>query len=170
MGSLVFFHLYTDATDMFYCYINKINSIKQLTTVSNCYILFMKRRNGMKIIINHSSMQPIYEQIAGQMKAQILKGEIKEDTMLPSVRMLAKEQRISALTVKKAYDTLEAEGFITTVHGKGSFVAPTNRQMRLEERRKEVEAAFELAIRKGKSCGMSKEELTDVFQMILEEM
>ncbi len=124
----------------------------------------------MKIIINHSSMQPIYEQIAGQMKAQILKGELLEDTALPSVRMLAKEQRVSALTVKKAYDTLEAEGFITTVHGKGSFVARTNQQMRLEERRKEVENAFELAIQKGKSCGMSREELLDVFQMILEEM
>lgn len=124
----------------------------------------------MKVIINHSSMQPIYEQIAGQMKAQILKGELLEDTALPSVRMLAKEQRVSALTVKKAYDTLEAEGFITTVHGKGSFVARTNQQMRLEERRKEVENAFELAIQKGKSCGMSREELLDVFQMILEEM
>lgn len=124
----------------------------------------------MKIIINHSSMQPIYEQIAGQMKAQILKGELLEDTALPSVRMLAKEQRISALTVKKAYDTLEAEGFIVTVHGKGSFVARTNQQMRLEERRKEVETAFELAIQKGRSCGMSKEDLLEIFQMILEEM
>lgn len=124
----------------------------------------------MKIIINHSSMQPIYEQIAGQMKAQILKGELLEDTALPSVRALAKEQRISALTVKKAYDTLEEEGFIVTVHGKGSFVARTNHQMRLEERRKEVEAAFELAIQKGKSCGMSRDEMLDIFQMILEEM
>ncbi len=124
----------------------------------------------MKIIINHSSMQPIYEQIAGQMKAQILRGELLEDTMLPSVRALAKEQRISALTVKKAYDALEAEGFIVTVHGKGSFVARTNQQMRLEERRKEVETALELAIQKGKGCGMSKEELLEIFQMILEEM
>ena len=71
----------------------------------------------MKIIINHSSMQPIYEQIVGQIKEQILKNELLEDTPLPSVRMLAKEQRISALTVKKAYDELEMEGFVVTIHG-----------------------------------------------------
>lgn len=124
----------------------------------------------MKIIINHSSMQPIYEQIVGQIKEQILKNELLEDTPLPSVRALAKEQRISALTVKKAYDELEMEGFIVTVHGKGSFVARTNHQMKLEEKRKEVERMFEQVIQRGKNCGMSKEELTDIFQMILEEM
>lgn len=124
----------------------------------------------MKIIINHSSMQPIYEQIVGQIKEQILKNELLEDTPLPSVRALAKEQRISALTVKKAYDELEMEGFIVTVHGKGSFVARTNHQMKLEEKRKEVEHMFEQVIQRGKNCGMSKEELTDIFQMILEEM
>lgn len=124
----------------------------------------------MKIIINHSSMQPIYEQIVGQIKEQILKNELLEDTPLPSVRALAKEQRISALTVKKAYDELEMEGFIVTVHGKGSFVARTNHQMKLEEKRKEVERMFEQVIQKGRNCGMTKEELTEIFQMILEEM
>ena len=124
----------------------------------------------MKIIINHSSMQPIYEQIVGQIKEQILKNELLEDTPLPSVRMLAKEQRISALTVKKAYDELEMEGFVVTIHGKGSFVAWTNPQMKLEEKRKEVESMLEQTIQKGKQCGMSKEELTEIFQMILEEM
>lgn len=124
----------------------------------------------MKLIINHSSMQPIYEQIVGQIKEQILKKELLADTPLPSVRVLAKEQRISALTVKKAYDELELEGFIVTVHGKGSFVAQTNHQMQLEEKQKEVERMLEQAITKGKSCGMSKEELSDLFQMILEEM
>ncbi len=124
----------------------------------------------MKIIINHSSMQPIYEQIVGQIKEQILKNELLEDTPLPSVRMLAKEQRISALTVKKAYDELEMEGFVVTIHGKGSFVARTNPQMKLEEKRKEVESMLEQTIQKGKQCGMSKEELTEIFQMILEEM
>ena len=124
----------------------------------------------MKIIINHSSIQPIYEQIVGQIKEQILKNELLEDTPLPSVRMLAKEQRISALTVKKAYDELEMEGFVVTIHGKGSFVARTNPQMKLEEKRKEVESMLEQTIQKGKQCGMSKEELTEIFQMILEEM
>ena len=72
----------------------------------------------MKIIINHSSMQPIYEQITDQIKAMIIDGTLKEEEMLPSVRTLAKELKISALTVKKAYDFLEEEGFVVTVHGK----------------------------------------------------
>ena len=75
----------------------------------------------MKIIINNSSQQPIYEQIVEQIKSLIIARELREHTMLPSVRGLSKELRISALTVKKAYDRLEEEGFVTTVHGKGSF-------------------------------------------------
>ena len=82
----------------------------------------------MKLIINHSSMQPIYEQISGQIKNQIMHGELEEGKILPSVRTLAKELRISALTVKKSYDTLEQEGFINTVHGKGSFVSSANQE------------------------------------------
>ena len=74
----------------------------------------------MKLIINHSSMQPIYEQIVEQIKNKVMHGELKEDTMLPSVRTLAKELKVSALTVKKSYDVLEEEGFVNTVHGKGS--------------------------------------------------
>ena len=83
----------------------------------------------MKLIISHSSMQPIYEQIVEQIKGQIVKGDLKADTALPSVRTLAKELKVSALTVKKAYDGLEAEGFVITVHGKGSFVAFSNRSI-----------------------------------------
>ena len=74
----------------------------------------------MKIIINNSSMVPIYEQIMEQIKAQIISGELKENDILPSVRTMAKELKISALTVKKAYDNLEAEGMTVTVHGSGS--------------------------------------------------
>ena len=123
----------------------------------------------MKIIINNSSMQPIYEQILGQIKNYIMHGELKEEEMLPSVRSLAKELRVSALTVKKAYDTLEQEGFIITVHGKGSFVACANQEIMLEEKKKEVEADLEMAIRKGRSCGMSNQEITELFEIILEE-
>lgn len=123
----------------------------------------------MKLIINHSSMQPIYEQIAGQIKEQIIRGALLEGTMLPSVRMLAKELRVSALTVKKSYDTLEQEGFVTTVHGKGSFVSSANQEQLLEEKKREVEAELEHAIRKGRSCGMSSKELMDLFQIIMEE-
>jgi len=123
----------------------------------------------MNILINNSSMQPIYEQIVGQIKSEIMQGSLKQDQMLPSVRSLSKDLRISALTVKKAYDTLEQEGFIVTVHGKGSFVAGVNPNLALEEQRKEVEQIMEQAIRKGRSCGMTAEELTNLFALIVEE-
>ncbi len=123
----------------------------------------------MNLIINNSSMQPIYEQIVSQVKAKIMNGELKEEAMLPSVRTLAKELKVSALTVKKAYDALEAEGFIITVHGKGSFVTLANQALMLEEKKKEVEADFEMAIRKGRSCGMTDGELTQLFQIVMED-
>ena len=123
----------------------------------------------MKLIINNSSMQPIYEQIVAQVRNKIMQGELEEDTALPSVRTLAKDLRVSALTVKKAYDALEQEGFVVTVHGKGSFVACANQELMLEEKKKEVEADLEKAIRKGRSCGMSNEEITELFQIILED-
>ena len=123
----------------------------------------------MHIIINNSSMQPIYEQIVSQIKDKIIQGELREEEMLPSVRTFAKELKVSALTVKKAYDALEEEGFVVTVHGKGSFVAFANQEMMLEEKRKEVEADLEMAIRKGRSCGMSNQEITELFRIVLED-
>lgn len=123
----------------------------------------------MKIIINNSSMQPIYEQIVAQFKAAIMKGELKEEEMLPSVRSLSKELKVSALTVKKSYDALEEEGFVITVHGKGSFVTCASQELMMEEKRKEVEADLEAAIRKGRSLGMSNQEITDVFMIVLED-
>lgn len=123
----------------------------------------------MKLIINNSSMEPIYEQIVGQIKTLIMDGVLKEESMLPSVRGLAKELKISALTVKKAYDCLEEEGFIVTVHGKGSFVAKGNPNLLQEEKRKEVEAQMELAIQKGFAIGMKKEEIRELFELIMEE-
>ncbi|MCI8638088.1 MAG: GntR family transcriptional regulator [Coprococcus sp.] len=123
----------------------------------------------MKLIINNSSMQPIYEQIVSQIKNKIMHGELEKEEMLPSVRTLAKELKVSALTVKKAYDALEEEGFVVTVHGKGSFVTLANQQFMLEEKKKEVEADLEMAIRKGRSCGMSNQEITELFHIILED-
>ncbi len=123
----------------------------------------------MNIIIHNSSMQPIYEQIVSQIKAKIMNGELKQEAMLPSVRTLAKDLKVSALTVKKAYDALETEGFVVTVHGKGSFVTLANQALMLEEKKKEVEADFEMAIRKGRSCGMSDGELTELFHIVLED-
>ena len=102
----------------------------------------------MNIIINHSSMVPIYEQIVDAVKTQIRKGELKEDENLPSVRMLAKDLKISALTVKKAYDALEEEGFAITIHGKGTYITAANTELLLEEQKKEIEADLEKAVLK----------------------
>ena len=122
----------------------------------------------MKLIINNSSMQPIYEQICTQIKNKILSGELKQEEMLPSVRTFAKELRVSALTVKKAYDNLEAEGFAVTVHGKGTYVAATNTERLLEEQKKEVETDLETAIQKGRRCGLSDEDIRTLFDLIME--
>lgn len=122
----------------------------------------------MKIIINNASMQPIYEQIVEHIKRQIVQQELTEGTPLPSVRALAKDLKISALTVKKAYDFLEEEGLIATVHGKGSFILGANPDLMEEESRREVEACMEQAVAKGRNCGMSDEQLREVLELLLE--
>lgn len=122
----------------------------------------------MKIIINTSIMVPIYEQIVDQIKMLIRSGELKENDNLPSVRTLSRELKISALTVKKAYDTLESEGFTVTVHGKGTYVAATNTELLLEEQKKELEADLEQVIQKGRRCGISDEDIKSLFELILE--
>ena len=121
----------------------------------------------MKIIINTSLMIPIYEQIVDQIKTLIRSGQLKENDNLPSVRTLSKELKISALTVKKAYDALEEEGFTITVHGKGTYVAAVNTELLLEEQKKELEADLEQAIQKGRRCGISDEDIKSLFELIL---
>ena len=123
----------------------------------------------MKIIINSSSMVPIYEQIMDQIKAQITAGDLRENDILPSVRTLAKELKISALTVKKAYDNLEQDGFTVTVHGKGTYVAAADAERMLEEQRREVEEGLEKAVEKGRRCGMNDEEIRELFELIMED-
>ncbi len=122
----------------------------------------------MKIIINTSIMVPIYEQIIDQIKKLIRSGELKENDILPSVRSLSKELKISALTVKKAYDYLEEEGFTITVHGKGTYVAAVNGELLLEEQKKELESDLENAIQKGRRCGISDEDIRSLFELILQ--
>ena len=114
-------------------------------------------------------MVPIYEQIMEQIKAKIVSGELKENDVLPSVRTLAKEQKISALTVKKAYDNLEQEGYTVTVHGKGTYVAAANTERMLEEQRREVESDLEKAVEKGRRCGLKDEESREIFDLIMED-
>ncbi|MCR5656200.1 MAG: GntR family transcriptional regulator [Butyrivibrio sp.] len=123
----------------------------------------------MHILLNKTSMVPIYEQLIDQIKKEIISGELKDDEMLPSVRTLSGELRISSLTVKKAYDKLEEEGFVVTVHGKGTFVAATDHQLAMEARRKSVEEEMAAAIDKAIALGMSKEEILEIATIIMEE-
>ena len=123
----------------------------------------------MQISIESLSMIPIYEQIVEQLKKGIINGELTSGSVLPSVRALARELDISALTVKKAYDILEQENFIVVVHGKGTFVAEKNKKLMQEEYQKEVENLLESAIRLGMGHGLEREEIRSIFEMILEE-
>ena len=123
----------------------------------------------MHIILNHSSMVPIYEQLMEQIKSDIIQSELKEGEALPSERTLAGELRISALTVKKAYDKLEEEGFVTTVHGKGTYVSASDKQLALEARQKAIEDDFDKVIDRALSMGMKKEEISEVVKLILDE-
>ena len=146
---------------------------KQYITLDNsCKLLYTVYNKGgekeLKIIINSSLMVPIYEQIVDPIKLLIRNGELKENDNLPSVRTLSKELKISALTVKKAYDSLEEEGFTVTVHGKGTYVAAANTELLLEEQKKEVETDLEMAIQKGRRYGISDEDIRSLFELILE--
>ena len=142
-----------------------------MTTVFNCYILFIvkERKNDMHIILNHSSMVPIYEQLMEQIKSDIINSSLKEGEALPSVRSLAGELRISALTVKKAYDKLEGEGFVTTIHGKGTYVTASDKQLALEARQKDSEADVEKVSDRALAMGMSREDILETVTLLLDE-
>ena len=123
----------------------------------------------MHIILNNSSMVPIYEQIMDQIKSEIINGSLKADDPLPSVRSLSAELRISALTVKKAYDHLEEEGFVVTVHGKGTYVAAADLQLAAEARRRDVENDFAEALSKAEAIGMTRDELHELIDILSED-
>ena len=123
----------------------------------------------MKIIINSSSMVPIYEQIVDQIKAQIVSGDLKENDIRPSVRGLAKDLKISALTVKKAYDNLEQDGFTVTVHGKGTYVTAANPERMREEQMRSVEAELDRTVQKARRCGLADAEIRKIFEIIMED-
>jgi len=124
----------------------------------------------MNIIISNTSEEAIYEQIARQIKNMILRGEIAEGKMLPSIRSLAKELQISVITVKRAYQELEKEGYIVTVQGKGSFVAVKNKELLKEMRLKIVEEKLEEAVVAGKSIGLSLGEMQEMLKILYEEV
>lgn len=122
----------------------------------------------MHILINHSSMVPIYEQVADQVKKNIISGELKEGQVLPSVRALSSQLRISALTVKKSYDCLEDEGFVVTVQGKGTYVSTGDLSFAEEARRRAVEDDFKKAVDKATAVGMRPEEILEIVKIMLE--
>ena len=123
----------------------------------------------MTIIITNSSGLPIFEQIENAIKEAIFSNELKEGEMLPSVRSLANELKISFLTVKRAYDELEKAGFIKTVQGKGSYVSPKNLDLIKEEKLKEIQDYIEKIYEVSKLSNISKEEISELFKMIFEE-
>ncbi len=123
----------------------------------------------MNIIISNSSSTPIYEQIERAIKQAIFSNELKEEEMLPSVRSLANDLKISFLTVKKAYDELEKEGFIKTIPGKGSYIAPKNLNLMKEEKLKEIQNHIEEIYKIAKISNITEDEIIELFKMIFEE-
>ncbi len=123
----------------------------------------------MNIIISNQSGKPIYEQIVEQVKALILNGELAEGDALPSLRLLAKDLRISVITTKRAYEELEREGFVSSVPGKGCFVAGKNLELVREEHLRQVEKHLTQAVRAAALCGMDLQELTETLRLLYEE-
>jgi len=123
----------------------------------------------MEIVISNSSDKPIYEQIASQIREQVLVGDLVEGEQLPSIRSLATSLRISAITTKRAYQDLEAQGYIHTVPGKGCFVAGDNLELLREERMRLVEASLSRAVSDARTAGVSADELREMLDLLLEE-
>lgn len=123
----------------------------------------------MNIQIDNSSKDPIYLQIKNQIKAQIIGGDLKVGQQLPSIRFMAKELRVSMITVKRAFDELELDGFINSVQGKGSFVAPQNKELIKEEYLKQIETKFQESLQLARTVGISDEELLEMLKNYMED-
>ena len=124
----------------------------------------------MDIIISNSGGVPIYDQITRQVKSLILRGELKEGEALPSMRLLAKELRISVITTKRAYEELERDGFLENVPGKGCFVAPQNRELLREAQLRRVEEKLTQAIEEARRGAVSLEELKEMLTELYQEV
>jgi len=121
---------------------------------------------SMKIIIRNSSADPIYQQILDQLKAQIMAGEITAGQLLPSIRNLAQDLKISVITVKRTYEELEKEGFITTVVGKGTFVSAQNNEFMKEKKMRAVEEKLQEAVKEAKMLNISLPEITEMLNLL----
>ena len=123
----------------------------------------------MKIIVSNRISVPIYEQIKSQIKEAIFSGELQEDDLLPSIRQLAKDLKISVITTTRAYNDLEEEGFIVNVQGKGCYILPQNKEMARENALRKVEAGLSEAISAAKSGGITKDEVTEILNILYKE-
>ncbi len=123
----------------------------------------------MKMIISNSSSVPIYEQIKKSIINQILEGELQEDELLPSIRVLAQDIKISAMTIKKAYDELEKEGYLKSIQGKGTFVAPKNTELAKEQAQKDIEKYIEKIVAISNRFGIDENDVIEMFKMIYGE-
>ncbi len=123
----------------------------------------------MKMIISNSSSIPIYEQIKTTIINQILDGELKEDELLPSIRVLAGEIKISAMTIKKAYDELEKEGYLKSIQGKGTFVAPKNTELAKEQAQKDIEKYIEKIVTISNRFEIDENDVIEMFKIIYRE-
>ena len=143
-----------------------------MTVSAKLYIINIYRINrgdGVNILIDNKSGTPIYDQIYSQIKSQIISGALKQDEMLPSIRGLAKDLRISFITTKRAYEELEKEGFIYTLPAKGCYVAPKNVELLREENLKKIEEHIDEIVRLAASCNLSKQEIIEMVNFSLEE-
>ena len=123
----------------------------------------------MKMLISNSSSVPIYEQIKKSIINQILDGELKEDEALPSIRVLAQDIKISAMTIKKAYDELEAEGYLKSIQGKGTFVAPKNTELAKEQAQKDIEMYMEKIVDISNRFDIDENDVIEMFKMFYRE-
>ncbi|EGT2191064.1 GntR family transcriptional regulator [Clostridium perfringens] len=122
----------------------------------------------MNIVVSNTSGVPIYEQIAKAIKNEILSGDLKENSALPSIRSLASELRVSVITTKRAYEELERDGFIYTLPGKGSYVEEQNKELLMEEKLREIEEKLGEAIDIANSIGLNFEELVGMLKTLKE--
>ncbi len=123
----------------------------------------------MKMIISNSSSVPIYEQIKQSIINQILDGELNEDELLPSIRVLAQDIKISAMTIKKAYDELEKEGYLKSIQGKGTFVAPKNTELAKEQAQKDIEKYIDKIVDISNRFEIDENDVIEMFKIIYGE-
>ena len=123
----------------------------------------------MDIIITNSSNIPLYEQVKEQIKNKIVSNELKTGELLPSIRSLAKDLRISVITTKNAYVELEREGYVETIPGKGTYVANKNKELIKEEQLQKIEGLIDTAVSIAKISGISKEEIREMLDILFEE-